>query len=624
MDVHNLLELLKRSVDRFPEKAAYLWKEQKEYRYMTYEDLWSEIKRTAEGLSYLGIERDDKVAIISNNRIHWPISDFAIGSLGAISVPVYPTLQPEQINLILRKSDCKVAIVENQELVQKINVNQTALEHLIVIDPGEWTSHQGSVLSFAHLLEIGARHPEPLWEETWKSLERDHVSTIIHTSGTTGQPKGAMLTHGNFISNIEGIQFWVLEARSDDVFLSYLPLSHVFERMAGQYLPLSVGATIAYAESLDTIQDNLLEVKPTIMTSVPRLFEKVYAKVIDQIESGSPVRQKIFNWALKVGHEKYQDYLSRSTDDLIFLNTSSRLYRKWKLADRLVYQKIKAKVGGRLRAMISGGAALNPDIAQFFWSIDLPIFEGYGLTETAPVIAVNPVLRAKIGSVGKPLPNLKVKLGDDGEVLVKGPSVMKGYYKNEEATAKAFVDGWYKTGDIGEMDEEGFLKIVDRKKNIIVLSTGKNVIPQPVESAVNQSAYVDQSLLIGQGRKYVILLVALDHDYLKQWAEKQNLSLSSTDQLIHQSELQTLIVKDIQKAISKFPRYEQPKKLVICPEIWSAETGELTPSLKVRLKEVEQNYRKAIMAAYDEEELLNEPIDQVILELESKHSETIA
>jgi long-chain acyl-CoA synthetase len=617
---NNLVEMVKRSVDHFPEKAAYLWKKDGVYHYLTYADFWEDIKRVAAGLAHLGIGRNDKVAIISNNNINWPITDLALCSIGAISVPVYPTLQAEQITFILNQSECKMAVVENEAIGKRIVVDQTHLDHLVVMNPGHWELYHQSLMSFDHLVEIGERNPFPLWEDIWRSIDREQVATIIHTSGTTGLPKGAMLTHGNFIANIEGVQFWVLEARSDDILLSYLPLSHVFERMAGQYLPLSVGATIAYAESLDTIQDNLLEVKPTVMTSVPRLFEKVYAKVQDQIASGGVLKKKIFNWAIRVGTERYDYYINKTTDELVFGELPSNLRWKWNLANKLVYKQIKNKVGGRLRGMISGGAALNPEIGKFFWSVDIPVCEGYGLTETAPVIAANPFVKTKIGTVGKPLPNLEVRLAADGEVLVKGPSVMKGYYKDDEATADAFEDGWYKTGDIGELDEEGFLKIVDRKKSIIVLSTGKNVIPQPIENAVNQSKYVDQSLLIGQGRKYVIILVSLDYDYVTQYVAKEKVTFPPKEQLIQLEDVQNLLLQEINQSIGRFPRYEQPKKVVLCPETWGVETGEMTPSLKVKMREVEKRYQDVIDLAYNDATMTTNSGGRVILPLEGKRS----
>ena len=618
MVVNNLVEMVKRTVDHYPEKTAYLWKKDGIYQYMTYADFWEDIKRVAAGFAHLGIGQHDKVAIISTNNINWPITDLALCSLGAISVPVYPTLQAEQITLILNQSECKIAVVENESIGRRILVDQTHLDHLVVMNPGQWNLFHHSLISFDHLVEIGARNPFPLWEETWRSIDREQVATIIHTSGTTGLPKGAMLTHGNFIANIEGVQFWVLEARSEDILLSYLPLSHVFERMAGQYLPLSVGATIAYAESLETIQDNLLEVKPTVMTSVPRLFEKVYSKVQDQIASGGVLKKKIFEWAIRVGEERYEYYINQTTDELVFGELPPKLRRKWNIANKLVYKQIKEKVGGRLRGMISGGAALNPEIGKFFWAVDIPVCEGYGLTETAPVIAANPFVKTKIGTVGKPLPNLEVQLAPDGEVLVRGPSVMKGYYKNEKATADAFDNGWYKTGDIGELDAEGFLKIVDRKKSIIVLSTGKNVIPQPVENAVNQSRYIDQSLLIGQGKKYVILLVTLDYDYVLQYVGKEKGTVPPKDQLIHLEGVQRLLNQEIKQAIQQFPRYEQPKKVVLCSETWSVETGEMTPSLKVKMREVEKRYQEVIDLAYNEAASLSGEEERVILPLEGE------
>ncbi|GGE15241.1 AMP-dependent synthetase [Marinithermofilum abyssi] len=601
MKAKNLVEMVWSSVERLPDKTALMWKCEGSYQRLSYRDLWEEIRHLAAGLAKLGVGRGEKVAILSENNPKWPITDLAVCSLGAVSVPIYPTLPPEQAAQILRNADCRAVVVQSEEQLAKVTKEETDVQFIAVMEPGATFARTEKVMAYAELVQIGADHPSSDWEQGWRSIDRDQLATIIHTSGTTGEPKGAMLTHGNFLANIEGVQFWCLEARSEDVMLSYLPLSHVFERMAGQFMPLSVGATIAYAESLDTIQENLQEVKPTVMTSVPRLFEKVYAKVQEQIDSGTPLRRKIFDWAVQVGLQRYEYYYRTPVDRLIMEEWPSRLRRQWKWADRLVYRKVKARLGGRLRGMISGGAALNPEIARFFWAIDVPVLEGYGLTETSPVIATNPVARAKIGTVGKPLPNLEVKIASDGEVLVRGPSVMKGYYKNEQATADQIKGGWLHTGDLGELDDEGYLKILDRKKRLLVLSTGKNVAPQPVENAIQQSRFIELCALIGHRRKYVLALVVPDFEALFAWADKQGVSAESREELVRDGQVQRLIQGEIERSVSQFAPHEQPKKALLLPEVWTVESRELTPTLKVRMKEVEAKYQSLIERVYAED-----------------------
>ncbi|QHS22698.1 long-chain fatty acid--CoA ligase [Virgibacillus sp. MSP4-1] len=602
MKPNNLVEMLKKTVDRYGEKDAIMWKEDGEYRSMTYHDFWQEIRDTASGLARLGIKANDKVAILSNSNPAWGITDFAVASLGAISVPIYPTLPAEQVEFILNNADVRVAVVEDDEQLQKV-VHSDLIEYSIIIYPSRGDILQDRVLSFADLEATGQHHLLPYWEDEWKQIERDHLATIIHTSGTTGKPKGVMLTHGNFLANIEAIQFWLIELLPEDVQLSYLPLSHVFERMAGHYMQFAVGTTVAYAESIDTIQENLQEVRPTVLTSVPRLFEKVYTKVIDEIESGSPIKKKVFNWAVGVGLERYERYLKTPVQDIIMQEAMpDDFMKKWKRADRLVYQKVKEKLGGRLRGMVSGGGTLNPEIARFFWALDLPILEGYGLTETTPVVTTNPMLRAKAGTVGKVLPNLEVKIADDGEVLVRGPSVMKGYYNNPEATKEAFYGDWFRTGDIGELDEEDYLKIIDRKKRILVLSTGKNVAPQPMESSINESAYIEQSVILGDQRKFIITLINPDFETLEPWAKEQGIQAKSLKELSKHPKVQELMEKEVRRLTSSFANFEQPKKVVVIGDVWSVDTGEITPKLSTRVKVIEKKYSDTIERAYQEAE----------------------
>ncbi|HEU5139297.1 MAG TPA: long-chain fatty acid--CoA ligase [Bacillales bacterium] len=603
MKPKNLIEMLSRTVHRYPDKAALMWKSGGSYQSLSYRDLWRKIHNTASGLARLGVKHGDKVAILSENNPMWAISDFAIGSLGAVSAPIYPTLPSDQVTYILKNADVQIAIVENEEQLEKIKQGDSDVQHVVVMHPGTGFSSSEGILSFLDLDQDGEQHPFEGWEHEWNKIDKDQLATIIHTSGTTGPPKGVMLSHENFLVNMEAVQFWIIELLPEDVSLSYLPLSHVFERMAGHFMPLSVGATIAYAESIDKIQDNVKEVKPTIMTSVPRLFEKVYAKVIEQIENGSPIKRKIFNWALEVGKQRYDYYLNSKVNDLLLHEPiPAKLRRQWARADRMVYRKIKEQLGGRMRGMVSGGGALNPEIARFFWALDLPILEGYGLTETSPVISTNPMIRAKAGTVGKPLPNLEVRIAPDGEVLVKGPSVMKGYYKNKEATEKDIVDGWFYTGDIGEIDQEGYLKIIDRKKRLLILSTGKNVAPQPIENAMNESRFIDQSAIIGDKRKYVIAFVSPDFENLLPWASKQGITSESREGVCRHPDVLNLFQEEVERLTRTFAGYEQPKKVIVVGEEWTVEGGELTPTLKVKMKKIQEKYSRVINEVYAQAE----------------------
>jgi long-chain acyl-CoA synthetase len=598
MKPSNLVEMLYQTVTKYADKDAYMWKENGIYQHMTYGVFWEKIFNTASAFKMLGIEEGDKVAILSNSNPMWGITDFALASIGAISVPVYPTLPADQVAYVLENSDARAIVVENEEQRQKVITGGVKLDYMITMYPEAEFSVDGE-LSFENFEELGRENFLPDWKDTWRQIDKKQVLTLIYTSGTTGKPKGTILTHENFLANVEAVKFWFIELLPEDLALSYLPLSHVFERMAGHYTLLSVGTTIAYAESIETIQDNLVEVRPTIMTSVPRLFEKVYAKVLDEINGGSPVKKKIFNWAVEIGKERYERYLDTSVQDLILGESMPKSFqRKWNLANRLVYRKVKDKLGGRLRGLVSGGGTLNPDIARFFWSLDMPILEGYGLTETAPVITLNPMLRSKVGTVGKVLPNLEVKLAEDGEVLVKGPSVMQGYYKNEEATVDAFDGEWFKTGDIGEWTEDNYLKIIDRKKRILVLSTGKNVAPQPIENAINESPYIEQSLVVGDNRKFIMCLINPDYENLLPWAKKNGVRSEDLQEICRYKIIKDLLVQEVRERTKHFANFEQPKKIVIVSEPWTVDGGELTPKLSLRINVIQEKYTDLIEKTY--------------------------
>lgn len=604
MKANNIMEMLCRTVDRFNEKEAFIWKNKNNYIQLTYGQFWDRIKHFANGLTHLGVTENDKVAIISNSNPMWGISDFAIASIGAVSVPVYPTIPTEQVTYMLNNADVSTAIVENKEQLQKLIESGGELERIILMHPRGYFIPSEQYFPFSMVEKLGEDNLRDDWEQSWMNIDREQLLTIIHTSGTTGNPKGVMLTHGNILANIEGVQFWLVELLPKDVTLSYLPLSHIFERLAGHYLPLSIGTTIGYAESIETIPQNLKEIRPTVFTSVPRLFEKVYQQIQAEIKNGSPLKKKIFNWAVSVGQEKYECYLNTNIDHYFSQSyLPEKLYRKWKRADKLVFQKVKQQLGGRIRGLVSGGGTLNPEIAKFFWALDIPILEGYGLTETSPIITTNPMIRGKVGTVGKVLPNLEVKIGEDGEVLVRGPSITKGYYNDPIETEKSFDDGWFKTGDVGEFDEDGYLKIIDRKKRIIVLSTGMNVAPQQVENAVNESPFINQSLVVGNNRKYVICLVNPNHEYLLHWVKENKINMKSREKVCEHPLVKALIEREVRSYTKRLTKYAQPKKVIIISDDWTIDSGEITPKQSLKTNVIEEKYKNIIERAYAEESI---------------------
>lgn len=604
MNANNIVEMLSNTVERFPDKDVFMWKIDGVYQRMTYGVLWEKIDHTASGLAHLGIKKDDKVAILSDSNPMWGITDYALASLGAVSVPIYPTLPPDKIAYTIENADVRAIVIENEEQWDKVLDSKAVLDYKIMMYPGKAYENQkqSGDFTFTELEELGEQNKLKEWEEGWRQLTRDQLLTIIHTSGTTGNPKGAMLTHGNVLANLEGIQFWLIELVPEDLSLSYLPLSHVFERVAGHYMLMSVGVTIAYAESIKTIPEDLKEIKPTVLTSVPLLFEKVYAQIREEIDQGSAIKKKIFNWAMSIGAERYERYLDAPIED--FLRQSylpKKLFRKWKIADRLVFQTVKGQLGGRLRGMVSGGGTLNPELAKFFWALDLPILEGYGLTETSPVVTTNPMIKARAGTVGKVLPNLHCRIADDGEILVKGPSVMKGYYNNPEATAESIVDGWFHTGDIGKMDSQGYLKVIDRKKRILVLSTGMNVPPAPIESAINESAYIEQSMVLGEDRRYVICLINPSYENLIPWAKRNGIRSESHEEICRHKIVIELLEEEVRRLTESLINYSIPKKVMIASDEWTIDSGELTPKLSLRYNIVEEKYKDLIDATYAED-----------------------
>ena len=548
----------------------------------------------AAGLRELSITPGSNVAILSENRPEWAYVDFGCLTARCADVPIYPTLPAGQISYILRDSGAVAIFVSSKAQLEKIlSIRQPdvtpALRHIIAMDDD---ATGPGVMPFADLLARGkaALGKYPRWREEALEARPDDLATLIYTSGTTGDPKGVMLTHGNLTSNVvAGLQY--LDLTEQDECLSFLPLSHVFERMAGHYCMWQSAAIINYAQSVDTVSADLVERRPTVVLSVPRLYEKIYAKVLEGAAS-SPVKKRIFDWSRANGEAWAELVLNKQP-------VPFGLGIKKGIADKLVFSKLVAKTGGRLRYFVSGGAPLSAEIAKFFFAAGLPIYEGYGLTETSPVISVNGKGFLRLGSVGRVVPGVEATIAADGEILTRGPHVMKGYYNKPQATAEVIDSGgWFHTGDIGMFDADGFLKITDRKKDIIVTAGGKNIAPQPIEGRVKTSKFVLNAVMIGDKRKFPILLVVPNVDILRQWATAEGRSYPDDAALLASKEAAEKIDREVKKTLRDLAQFEMPKKIVLIPHDFSIESGELTPTLKVKRRVVEKNYQAQIEAAY--------------------------
>jgi len=585
------IESTKNNADRpaYFEKIGGEWKE---YKFGEVREI---VEKFAAGLASLGIKKDDKVAIQSTNCPRWAFSDYAIASIGAVSVTVYPTLISPQIKYIIDDSDSQYVITQDQSQTDKILKfiqDSPKLKGIIAMD----NTHDpaNNIISFDHIIELGEKYIKDnkfTIEKASKDIKPNDLLTLIYTSGTTGNPKGVMLSHDNLISNVKAGHKHI-DFGPDDTFLSLLPLSHVFERMTGHYTGFSLGSKTYYTENMDTIGENMLEVKPTIVIAVPRVFEKINAKVVDKVSNDPAIRQKIFWWAVGVGKESAK-LLTRGQ------KPSGALGFKFKIADKLVFSKLKARVGGNLRFFVSGGAPLSKAVGEFFASANIPILEGYGLTETSPLISANKEKLYKFGTVGCLADKVEVKIADDGEILCKGPSVMLGYYKNPEATKEAIdKDGWFHTGDIGMFDEDNYLKITDRKKSILVTAGGKNIAPAPLEIALTSSKYIEQALAIGDRQKFVSALLVPSFEVLEEWAKDKDIDTSDRQAFVDHHLVYELLEKEVAKTMENFSRYEQIKKFAVLPNEWTIESGETTPKLSVKRKVVVKNYAKEIEKIY--------------------------
>jgi long-chain acyl-CoA synthetase len=590
-----LCDIFFESVDRHRKPDHLRYK-----RDETWHDVSSDAFRTAVeelslGLRAIGIERGDRVAILGENRPEWAFADLATLCAGAVDAPIYSTLTPPQVLYILKDSESKAIFVSNAAQARKVaevRAQAPALRHVIRMgdEPIEGT------LALAEVREKGRAAlsaDKDAVRKTAATVRPDDLATLIYTSGTTGDPKGVMLTHANLVSNVESSLKGFPVISKDDTALSFLPLCHVFERMGGYYLMLKAGATIAYAESVEKVPDNMREVRPTLMLSVPRLYEKMYARVLEKVASDPPLRQKIFAWALGVGRRFFRHQVERTTAGPV-------LKLQHALATALVFGKVKDRVGGRLRLFVSGGAPLAREIAEFFGAVGLLILEGYGLTETSPVISVNRPDHFKPGSVGPPIEGVTVKIAADGEILVKGPNVMQGYYRKPDATAEAIdKEGWFHTGDVGHVDADGFLMITDRKKDILVTSGGKNIAPQPIENRIKTNPFVGEIVMIGNRRNFASALVVPNFEQLEAWARQRGLAWKTREELVALPAVAQHyegLVKDMTTDTAQFERI---KKIALLTREFTLESGELTPTLKVKRRIVEEKYKTVIDGMYE-------------------------
>jgi len=591
--VETISQIVLNTVKTYPKDALMLYKKEGKYVPISTEEFGNRVKYLSLGLKELGLNPQDKLIILAENGPDWVTTDFATLCLGGITVPVYTSLVPDQIRYIIDDSDAKVVVCSSRDLWQKIEVIKSQLmkvNHYIIM---ESEAPEGAI-PYAHLIERGkkiAQESPGLFEKMALEAKPEDLASIIYTSGTTGIPKGVMLTHGNFISNIKTLDS-VVEFIHTDVILSFLPLSHVLERMT-TFSFLYKGCTIGYAESVETVADNLLEIRPTIMISVPRLFDKIYAKVIDSVLTGSALKKKIFYWALKVGKKYGERKLANAP-------LSGFLQFKRNLAHKLVFSKILEKTGGRVKFFVSGGAPLSKDVAEFFYALGLVILEGYGLTETSPVIAVNTFENMRFGTVGKPIPGVEVKIAEDGEILAKGPNVMKGYYKKEAETKEVFEGGWFHTGDIGYLDKDGFLVITDRKKDLIVTAGGKNVAPQPIENMIKTNPYVSSVLVLGNNRRFISAIVVPDFEKLEPYARLKNIPYESLADLVKKQEIVDFLLAEIDRSTPNLASYEKVKRIILLDKDFEIEADEMTPTLKVKRNIVEQKYKNVIDSLYRE------------------------
>ncbi len=568
-----------------------LYKVDGRYVPMATAELVDRVRRLAGALQGAGIARGERVALMADNGPHWPTVDFATLCTGAVLVPIYPTLLPRQAAYIARDSGARLVFVQGRERLDGLLAvadQMPGVERFVLID-GE-PPPEDRVTTLAALLAAGAGADPESFEQTARESRPEDLATLIYTSGTTGDPKGVMLSHHNIVTNLLAA-LEVLRFDGDYTALSFLPLSHSFERVT-DYVYFYKGFTIAYSASVHEVAKDFLTVRPHVFVSVPRVYEKMLARVYETVASSPAWRQRLFHWAVAVGRRALPYRLrDRRPPGLLGL--------KLALADRLAFSKIRARIGGRFRYAVSGGAPLAPDVAEFFWGAGIPIYEGYGLTETSPVISANAPGAVKLGTVGRPVPGVEVRIAEDGEILARGPNIMQGYYNQPAATAETIDrDGWFHTGDIGELDEDGFLRITDRKKELIVNAYGKNIAPAPIENTLKTSRFIEQAVVLGDRRKFLSALLVPDFEVLAVWARDQGLDPADRAALVQDPRVRRLFQEEVDRVNATLAHYEAIQAWELVPQEFTLDTGELTPTLKVKRRVIHQKYGHVIDSLY--------------------------
>jgi long-chain acyl-CoA synthetase len=580
------------------------YKRDGQWQSLSAHELAERVRAAALGLYALGVRAGDRVGLLSENRVEWTIADLGVLNCGATDVPVYATQAPKQVKYILQDAGVEVLFISTQaqyDRLREVLTSQAHLRAIISFERIDTGAIGGRVMHFDEFLNWGraAHEAEPeLYETLRQSVSPDSLATLIYTSGTTGEPKGVILTHGNITSNVL-LNYDSAELTESDVALSYLPFSHILERNT-IYMYLLARCHIYYAESVDAVAQNLAEVRPHFMTSVPRMFEKIYARTLEKAEAGGKLQAALVNWAFDTAKQWAQ--LASKEQPIPFL-----LKLKHQLADKLVLSKWRAALGGRIRVLVSGGAPLSVELAQIFYGAGLPIYQGYGLSESSPTISCNTPRENRFGSVGKPARGVLVKIAPDGEILASGPNIMRGYYNRPDATEEALETDsegrvWLHTGDIGHLDEDGYLYITDRKKDLLKTSGGKYIAPQPIESAIKRSRFVNQVVVIGDERKFPAALIVPQMDALKSYAELKHIAYSDTQELLKHPQIVDLFERQVAKFTGDLSHFEQIKAVALLPQELTVEGGELTPTLKVKRRVVTEKYKELINRLYHEKE----------------------
>ncbi len=589
-----LIDMFRESVERYPATPLFLGKRKEVWEGITYGEAASLVRDLMGGLRAIGVRKGHRIALLSENRPEWALMDLAVIHSGAVNVALFPTLPAVQVEHILTDSGAGILVVSNRGQAAKALEIKRRLPRLVIVAI-ESAAVQDGMLSFGGLLEEGRKHPLPdsLYSDLTNAVKPGDPAAVVYTSGTTGEPKGAILSHRNFSSNVEAA--WkVIRFREGERLLSFLPLNHVMGRLVDHYLAMRCGSTVAYAESLLRLRQNLLEIKPSYMVLVPRVLDMFKEGVLTNVRKTGGLKERLFNWALARGI-CCCPYTERGEKIPLL---SSLL---WDLADALVLSKIRAALGlENIRFFFAGGAPLSPETARFFYALRLRIMEGYGLTETSPLVTVNPQDRQKFGTVGPAVDGVEVRIAGDGEIMVRGPNVMEGYYGKPEDTALAIDgEGWFHTGDIGELDGDGYLKITDRKKNLLVLSTGKKVAPQPIEASLSESPYISQVILFGDHESVVSGLIVPSFAALQEWMKETRRDIVSDRRvMVDHPAVRSLIQAEIERLSGRLADFEKVRRFTLLDEEFSVENGMLTPTLKVRRAAVLERYGDRIAAMY--------------------------